>query len=180
MCMFTSAFNGFLMYYTQTRIYEVLSPYTTPLPTVLPLAPWLSLCCSNMPSSTSSRKAFTLAFSSAWNTLSYIPKVPTVFCLLQKKKMFHEDPLCSWHCQRHQGTTVNKTDKSLLLCSICPSSWHLLSLGGLSWSLIKMLMSFIFSFSYFFCLFPLVYLFFERRDFVSLVHPCIPRAGNDV
>lgn len=88
MCMFTSAFNGFLMYYTQTRIYEVLSPYTTPLPTVLPLAPWLSLCCSNMPSSTSSCKAFALAFSSAWNTLSYIPRVPTAFCLLQKKKCF--------------------------------------------------------------------------------------------
>lgn len=60
------------------RTYQVLPPCLRPLPT-LPLAPWLCVCPSNMPTS------FALGLSSVWNTLPLHSKGIHCICAYIKK-----------------------------------------------------------------------------------------------
>lgn len=92
-------------------------------------------------------------------------KYPMCSCL--HHKMLIEDQLCSWHCRRHRGYSSER-DKSLLLLSICPSSWHLFSFRRSFLIIEIMLMLFIFFSSYLFCLFLLVYHLFERKHLLFL------------
>lgn len=81
--------------------------------------------------------------------------------------------------QAPRDTAVDRRGKkSLVLLSLCPSSWYLLSLRK-SFLITDLNFNAIHFFVFLFYLFPLVCHFFEMRDLFCFVHCSTPKAWND-